>query len=193
MCEGETEEYYFDGLKREDVVGQAYVLVVQNAHGFSPTNVVKTATKRVKGVTSDGAKYEEKWCVMDVEGVTKADDLATARAEAKKEGFQCALSNPAFEVWILAHFERTCRLFMNADAVISHLRGHWGAVSPSSEYRKADDRIYDKIGHLKSNAIKNARAAHKDKGSGDVADRNSSTDVYLLVERLLGTNPPATS
>ena len=63
-------------------------------------------------------------CVLDTESletIQAKEDLAAARQEAVHNGITLYLSNPAFEVWLLAHFRRTSRSFKDCDAVIVEL------------------------------------------------------------------------
>jgi len=61
-----------------------------------------------------GEAYEEVWCVLDVEGVEETARLNEALALARREHMQLALSNPSFEVWLIAHFTR-CFLWLSSN------------------------------------------------------------------------------
>ena len=128
-------------------------------------------------------------CVFDTESLetTQAkEDLAAARQEADRNNITLYMSNPAFEVWFLAHFRRTSRSFRNCDAVIVELHREWSAAF-GQPYNKSDDRAYQRLAGRTQDAVTNAKMVveidHKEKP--DIADRNSSTDFYQLVERLL--------
>lgn len=128
-------------------------------------------------------------CVLDTESLQDAqarDDLAAARSEADANGISLDLSNPAFEVWFLAHFLRTSRQFNDCDAVIVKLDKKWTAEF-RQPYDKSDRDVYGRLASRTQAAIKNARAvAEQDHGDkSDIADCNSSTEVYRLVEYLI--------
>jgi len=59
---------------------------------------------------------------MDVEGPSHRDSLEKAVKLLKENGITLCLSNPAFEVWLLAHFKRVTRSFKDCNAVIVELK-----------------------------------------------------------------------
>ena len=102
----------------------------------------------------------------------------------KGQEIRPALSNPAFEVWLLAHFEQTGTVFADCDAVIRQLDKHWQRAFRRA-YDKADSAIYHQLSHLTNTAIANARWVRENHHLGrDVIDGNSSTDVDVLVGTL---------
>ena len=63
--------------------------------------------------------------------------LNEAIALARQHKIRLFLSNPSFEVWLIAHFERTTRFFENGDAVEAYLsHTHWRKQF-GSDYEKA--------------------------------------------------------
>jgi hypothetical protein len=189
VCEGrETEPNYFDGLKREDDVAKKFTITVQRGKGGSRLQIVQEAIDARKRKQS---KFDEVWCVMDVEYPDSPDaqrDLTDAMALAKDKGIQAYLSNPSFEIWFLAHFKRTSRSFIDADAVIVELDSHWRAAF-SQDYQKNDRDVYDKLAARTAQAIQNARnVLETDHGeNARCINSNSSTEVYKLVGRLCGS------
>ena len=128
-------------------------------------------------------------CVFDTESlrtIQAKDDLAAARQEAAHNDITLYLSNPAFEIWFLAHFRKTSRSFRNCDAVIVELDKKW-IKAFGRPYDKSDEKVYQRLAGRTQDAINNAKDVvetdHREKL--DIADRNSSTDFYQLVERLL--------
>jgi len=187
VCEGkETQRNYFDGLKREDAVRQRFAVTVKRGKGGSPLAVAQFAVKQKNQSVAD---YDEVWCVMDVEGLDRRDELRKAIECLKANHIRPCLSNPAFEVWLLAHFEKTATAFANCDAVISRLNSHWQQHF-GEKYNKADRNIYSRVARLTNNAIENARWVHQTHNASRpcVLDCNSSAEVYLLVSRLCGLN-----
>ena len=126
------------------------------------------------------------WCVLDVEGPDKRESLNAAVTLAKQEDIKLFLSNPCFEVWLLSHFVKWARSYQDCDAVIVDLSKKWRDHC-GRDYVKNDERLYASICNLTSAAISNAQWVrenhHGDKAS--VADANSSTEVYQLVQHLL--------
>ncbi len=181
-----TEPIYFDGLKREDAVAARFTITVKRGPGISPERVVEEAVKFKKQAADRSQDYDEVWCVMDTEGTEKRESLAKALRMAREHDIQVCLSNPAFEVWLLSHFERSAGFFLDGRGVIVKLNKHW-QENFSVEYNKADDHLYRRIAGSTLTAIANAQWAreihHREKK--DMVDCNSSTQVYLLVKKLL--------
>ena len=120
---------------------------------------------------------DEAWCVFDIEQVGTHHSLEQALAYARKRNFQLALSNPAFEYWLLLHFERTGRAFTNATEVINSLSHHIPNYSKSMA-------VYRLVREQTEQAIDNAeslRSLHEGYW-GDFP--NPSTGVDLLVKKL---------
>jgi hypothetical protein len=188
VCEGrETERNYFDKLKREDAVTSRLHVTVKKGKGGSRLQIVQEAVDRKN---EPGKDYDEAWCVMDVERLDTEDarkDVASAVELARQNGITLCLSNPAFEVWLLAHFLRSSQHFNGCDAVIQDLDKHWERAF-RQPYAKNDEHIYEKLASRTSAALENAKdVREKDHGGKeDTADCNSSTEVYRLVGKLLG-------
>ena len=176
-----TEPIYFDGLKREEAVSRAFAVTVKKGPGYSAEAVVKAAIDLRRG-----GIFDQVWCVIDVEGPAHAASLKAAMDLAAQEGITLCLSNPAFEVWLLAHFERRAGLFKDCDAVITDLSKHWQKAF-GTDYEKNDQRIYEKLETRTNDAIANAQTVYEKEHTGKSrTDRNSSSEVYQLVKRLLG-------
>ena len=185
----ETEPNYFRGLIREEAVSAKFAVTVKKGPGYSAEAVVKEAIKYKKSALDRHQEYDEVWCVLDVEGLSKRDSLDRAVALAESNAIKLCLSNPCFEIWLMSHFAREARSHNDCDAVIVALNRHWQRHY-AQDYRKNDDRIYQRVSTLTREAIENAKwvreTGHADKEN--TADANSSTEVYCLVGRLLG--PP---
>ena len=186
VCEGEkTERYYLDGLKREETISEAFKITVVPGRGGSRSQIIERAiNQKTKREEMDIAL-----CVLDTESLETnqaKEDLAMARQEADRNNITLYLSNPSIEVWFLAHFKRTSQSFKDSKAVIVELDKEWGPAF-RQPYDKSDERMYKKLARRTQTAVNNAKIVvetdHKEKP--DVADRNSSTDFYQLVERLL--------
>ena len=186
VCEGEkTERYYLNGLKREETVSEVFAITVVPGRGGSRSQIIERAINQ----KAQRGEMDVVLCVFDTESLetTQAkEDLAAARQEADRNNITLYMSNPAFEVWFLAHFRRTSRSFRNCDAVIVELHREWSAAF-GQPYNKSDVQVYQRLATRTQAAVTNAKMVveidHKEKP--DIADRNSSTDFYQLVERLL--------
>ena len=193
VCEGrETERNYLDGLRRDDAVSRRFAVKVLPGKGGSRQQIIQRAVDRKNNSKSE---FDEVWCVMDVERLAHPDartDLDLAVQLARVNQIQLCLSNPAFEIWALAHFVRTSRMFNDCDAVIVELNKYWRAEF-QIDYDKTDQRIYSRLAQRMRPAIENAKAVrevdHRDKA--DLKDCNSATELYKLVSYLLGESPNA--
>jgi hypothetical protein len=187
VCEGrETERNYLDGLKREDSVSKLFTIKVVRGKGGSRSQIVNRAIKKKR---NQQYTPDRVICVLDTESlhnVQTRDDLEAARSTADENGVSLYLSNPAFEVWLLAHFLRTSQQFRDCDAVIVELNKRWTAKF-GQPYDKSDRDVYGRLASRTQAAIENARAVaeHNHGDKSDIADCNSSTEVYRLVEDLI--------
>ncbi len=183
----ETEPNYFYGIKQEETVSAKFTVRIKKGHGFSPESVVEEAIRYKQQAERRGEEFDEVWCVLDVEGSDKRESMNQAVIMARQNGITLCLSNPSFEVWVLAHFARTARLFQDSDAVIREVNRHWRSVC-SDEYQKNDERIYERLKDLTNTAITNAKLVRETdfRDRVNTADCNSSTEVYKLVGYLIG-------
>jgi len=186
VCEGkETERNYFDRLKRDEPTRRHFSIKVKPGKGGSRQRIAQSAVDRKNEIDAD---YDQVWCVMDVESSQALDEMQEALDLLKAESISPALSNPAFEVWLLAHFERTGTGFSNCDALIARLNAHWRRHF-SADYDKGDGRIYQRLAPSTDQALSNAKwVREQHHANACIIHCNSATDVYRLVGLLRG--PP---
>lgn len=184
VCEGkETERNYFDGLKRTDEVSKFFKIRVVPGQGGSRLQIVRHAVKKAKQF-----QHDECWCVLDTERLNNEEtqkDFADATELAGEKNIKIVLSNPSFEVWLIAHFERTSKAFNCGDAACAHL-DKWFQRSLKRDYDKSDQDLFNYVRDLVDDACCNAKdvRTHDHGDKTDVADCNSSTSVNKLVEHL---------
>ncbi len=149
--------------------------------------MVQQAVAELEKAAARREDFDEVWCVLDVEQAGRREQVTRARALADQHAIQLALSNPAFEVWLLAHFVRTKKSFGDGAAVIADLNRHWHRIF-MRDYEKNDEKLCERLRDRTRTAIAHSRnvRTHDWDSSADIVDCNSATDVYLLVERLLG-------
>ncbi len=183
VCEGsKTEPAYFTFMKREKWGRRALKMVKidnpKNVGGTDPDSLLNRAME----IQRHGGDFSEVWCVFDVEAPGTFPNLRNSLEKARKKEIGIALSNPAFEYWLLLHFTETTSSFSNGDEVTANLKKHW------PEYRKnlaADG--FRKIADGYENAVKRARLVRKNaQPSPHPTDPISrpSTDVDLLVTHI---------
>lgn len=190
VCEGKETEYnYLYRMKEEEEVKKYLTVVVKKGNGKSRQEIAASAIqhKEKEARHADKENFDDEvWCVMDVEAANHRRDCERALKLLHENGITPCLSNPAFEVWLLAHFERVAKQYLHADAVEKELNGHWKKCF-QKEYEKADSRIYARLKERVQTAIKNARYVREQHHNVNtcILDCNSATEVYLLVRRLL--------
>ena len=99
---------------------------------------------------------------------------ALAGAARKPLPIYEAISIPAWEVWVLAHFERTASPFANCDAVIQRIKaqGHIG------DYTKANAQLSRELVERVDTAIDNG--LWLEQRANDDAFDNPFTNVHGL-------------
>lgn len=113
VCEGkETERNYFDQLKRDEPTRRHFAITVKRGKGGSRQQVAQSAVDRMNNADDD---FDQVWCVMDTESPEGLEETQRAVKLLDANSITPALSNPAFEIWLLAHFEKTGTGFLNCD------------------------------------------------------------------------------
>ncbi len=130
VCEGiSTEPRYFKDLIRDFRVSLVEI-VVDDRGGVPKTLVERAVEEKRKSEllarrTGDSSlKYEEIWCVYDVDEHPKLQD---ARQQAEAHGIRIAVSNPCFELWFLLHFrDQSAHIEREAASrtCAEHMRGY---------------------------------------------------------------------
>lgn len=177
VCEGKrTEPDYFKYLKKELKINPKLVgirIIDGSVSGNAPISVVRYAKERRE-------EFESIWCVFDVE-IQPHPSLAQALNQARDLGFNVALTNPAFEYWLLLHFENTSRPLTSIKQARTELRKQ----KPLSNFDKSlTDEMMVKVFPLISKAVKHAKQRFRNHAITEIADTNPSTHVYKLVEEL---------
>lgn len=178
VCEGkQTEPNYFNALRSALRRKNIRVLIIPGGENLvTPIYLVQNLDTERQKLDWDPTN-DEAWCVFDIEQVGTHQSLEQALAYARKRNFQLALSNPAFEYWLLLHFERTGRAFTDATEVIHSLAHHIPNYSKSmAVYRLVQEQTEQAIYNAES-----LRSLHE----GNWEDfPNPSTGVDLLVKKL---------
>lgn len=151
VCEGETEQEYFEAARIKYGLTTAEIILAENTVGSAPISVVQCAEDRC----SEPGGYDKVFCVFDRDGHESFD---RARAKVKtlaKRGkkplpIQEAISIPCFEYWVLLHHERTDAPFRCCSDVIDQVRTHM------PDYEKADTAIARQLVARVENALGNA-------------------------------------
>jgi hypothetical protein len=114
VCEGRvTEPEYVEAFRIAH--GANTVRVRVESPGGDPRALVDRAVelrneaeREARRARDPNLRYDEVWCVFDVDQHPRLDD---ALAMAARSSIELAVSNPCFELWLLLHFaEQTAHL-----------------------------------------------------------------------------------
>jgi len=129
--------------------------------------------------------YDDVCCVLDVEHIGHEAKLNEAIALARRHGIRLFLSNPSFEVWLIAHFEQAKRDFADGGAAEAYLNTYWRKHF-KSDYEKGDPKLYYKLADRVNAAVNNAQWILENfHENAPCRTSNSSTEVYQLLRVLL--------
>jgi hypothetical protein len=173
VCEGETEQIYFEAARIHHQLTTAEIIVAENTRGSAPISVVEHAEAKC----AEQGGYDKIFCVFDRDGHESFDRArarisALARRSKKPLPIEEAISVPCFEFWVLLHFERTDSPFNKCADVIPRIRAH------RAGYAKADAAVAKQLmGRL---ADAQANAAWLETRAMD-NNHNPYTSVYRVI------------
>lgn len=187
QCEGQkTEPNYLDELCKACGVRHRLEVKVKAGRGRNAVVTVESAIAEGNRRILGERVYDNVWCVLDVEHAAHEVKLNEAVTLAREHNIRMFLSNPSFEVWLLAHFERTTRFFENGDAAEAYLsHTHWRRYF-GGDYDKGDPRLYARLADRVGAALGNAQwvlETYHENAACRVS--NASTEVYQLIQELL--------
>ena len=171
VCEGErTEALYFEALKKDFRLPNANINIVPSRR--DPLAIVALA---VRGIEEEN--YDEAWCIFDTEFGTYNAKFVPAVVLADKKDIQLAISNPAFEFWLLLHFGYTLRTFSNATELEAAVRDKYTA------YTKNNPQTYASLRDKQEGAIKYAEQVMAEQAK--VAPKERFPQPFTSVHRLV--------
>lgn len=177
MCEGETEQMYFQATRSHFGLTTAEVVVADKTKGSAPISVVHHAQERAR----EPGGYDYIFCVLDRDGHEsfnrarrKIHELAN-RARNPLPIHE-TISVPCFEMWVLLHFEKTDSPFLKCDDVAARItRNHIDG------YTKADPNTAKQLmTHIEAALINSVWLASRT----EIISENPSTSVHKLVQHL---------
>ena len=189
VCEGtETEPNYFEGLRNE-FRNQIYV-------DIEPAGKVHLSLiEKAKELAKEDGEYDEVWCVFDRDKKLEnhnQKNFNQAIIEAINNDFHLAISNDAFELWYILHYEYYCsETHRSAFKKILSKKNRLG-----TKYEKNCGDMYQKLKPLQEQAIKHAknlweRVEQEISTTNNETDKlikkhniNPSTTVYQLIENI---------
>ena len=187
QCEGQkTEPNYLEEFCKACGVRHRLEVRVKPGRGQNAAVTVKAAIAEGSRRLLGENVYDAVWCVLDVEHAAHEATLNEALALAQKNNIRLFLSNPSFEVWLIAHFERTKRDFANGGAAEAYLSNTYWQKQFGCEYDKGDLRLYERLAGHRNAAVENAQwVLESFHGNASCRESNASTEVYQLVRELL--------
>ncbi|MBE0627112.1 MAG: RloB domain-containing protein [Burkholderiales bacterium] len=153
VCEGETEQEYFEAVRIHYGLSTAEVVVAENTVGSAPKSVVQCAERKC----AERGGYDKVFCIMDRDGHESFDQArATIKTLAGRKRkplpIEEAVSIPCFEVWVLLHFERADPPFTRCTDVIQRIRDNH-----MPGYEKADRVVIQQLMQKINEAVSNAQ------------------------------------
>jgi len=198
VCEGEkTEPNYFKGFPQKN--GKIIFDIQFDGGGISTLKVVE---KAIELRDQSKQKFDRTWAVFDRDSFESAS-FNSAILKAKAKGIECAWSNQAFELWYLLHFHNRVTP-MHRD---EYKKAIETAVNEKIQQATANKKTKSKINLFKykknapdmfavlekygnqDQAIKWAKNLSDNFEGETFADFNPSTQVFRLVEELIGKSP----
>jgi hypothetical protein len=179
ICEGKvTEPSYFKGLIQAEQI--RLIEVVVDNEGGTPKTLVERAVSRIKaskrqakGARDQNLKYDEIWCVFDVDEHPK---LMDALQQAKAQGISITISNPCFELWLLLHFTYHSA-WIDRHAVQNACREHLKDFDKYINFSEVSNYI--------EVAILRAEQLEKWQETRGCSGENPSTTVHRLVQHII--------
>ena len=136
----------------------------------------KTARREAVRVKDDNIVYDEVWCVFDVD---EHPNVAEACQQAHDNDIHVAVSSPCFELWLLLHFAAQNAHISRHDAQ-SLCRDHLTKFTKrieSAHFAALMENYDAAVARAQTLSIRYER-------DGEPAQKNPSTGMFLLTERL---------
>ena len=172
LCEGESEQIYLKGLKKEISCNrnlQSIEIEMYQPNDFSPLGIVNEAKKKIAEGKRDKYPYFAVWVVFDKDEHKKID-TAFDVAQNNPQRIDIAFSNICFEYWVLLHFEKKQRYFRDSVEIISYIE-----KKHKFNYTKTMN-IYDELKNKVETALANSKWLH----SQNKPEIDNNTKLYEL-------------
>lgn len=184
VCEGETEEFYFKSFP------VATAIVKPIGIGMSNIKLVEYAETLSK---LEEYKGYEVWCVFDFDIdpniENQKQDYDFAIEYAKKQGFQVAYSNDAFELWYVLHYKDIASGEIHRDVYFDFLGNMWDInYRKNGKTIKFAKTVYknleDDINASQEEAITRAERLFESQKEKLYSEQNPCTTVFELIVAL---------
>ena len=176
-----SSKYYFEALIKDKKLTGA--IVFAKHIGTDPNNVLEAIVKHEREHLKE--KYEKRWIVIDKDDWSK-DQINGTIERARGLGICVAISNEAYELWILLHCKPVTR-YMNR-IELNHELNKVFKGRFNIDYTKSSQDVYSFTVGLQATAIQNAKKLlkrHNEVNDGiSPYDCNPMTMIFELVECL---------
>ncbi len=174
VCEGATEQAYFEAARIRFKLTRAEVVVAPNTVGSAPKSVVHCAEKKC----GERGGYDRVFCVFDRDGHASFDwarDRIRTLANRKRKALPIreVISVPCFELWVLLHHEKTDKPFTRCAKVVERVRVHVPG------YERANATIARQLVAHQGTAVENALWLEQRAGNNNF---NPYTSVHHVIE-----------
>jgi len=172
-----TEPNYLKALRKRFQLAATDIEII-HPDGTDPVTLTNRAVElrnqRKNKIRSGIIPYDEVWVVFDLEKThdERRTQAIKAMSMPEAKGICFAVSDPAFEYWLLLHEEYTTASFADCDAVTARLKKHW------PDYKK-EDTLSSAFLEKAPTAVQNARRVRADNEKS--GRTNPATDVDMLV------------
>jgi hypothetical protein len=179
VCEGtQTEPNYLRGLCEARRINAANVRIES---GGSATDVL-SLVKKARAQFLKNRDYDFVYVVFDddgqpIEEARRLSESPLKTLSGKTISVQLIVNRPAFEFWLLLHFEYSARPFATGGEVIEALRAHL------TDFHKADRRIFQQVSAGFEGAMANAQRLRQELERTDAM--SPGTDMDVLASQLL--------
>lgn len=182
VCEdGKFAPNYFEALKEHFKLTATSIKVAGSSGKTQPIQVVERAVElrdNSADPESGTLPFDQVWCVIDGDYGSKINN---ARAKARANRVELAISTKCFEYWVLLHFEENDTATVDCEAVVHALRKrHVPQYEKGTcDYHEIVPRVHD--------ACRRAEKLRKPGISrGELPEsQNPCSEVYKLVNEIL--------
>lgn len=163
LCEGKTEENYFNAFKEDLGLPKNFSVKVIESDKSDCKGIVLDAIKRAKK-----DDYKEVFILFDHDNQANRKE---AFELAEKRGVRVFFSSICFEFWYLCHFKNSTKVFNSEAELEIELKKQNGFENYSKTDFKHYSILKDKLNTAKSNSKKIR---------GEVINNNFNVEIYNL-------------
>lgn len=183
VCEDtKSAPSYFEAVKRHENLSAASIAVVGSGGRTQPIQVVKEAIERSKASESEDSgtePFQEVWCIIDGD---YGSEIGNARSAANAHGVRLAISNQCFEYWVLLHFTDYGSPLQDCGETVVVLKSKF-----LPNYTKGGCDYSAVVPFVRQAS---ERAGRLRKPNLLPEEQNPCSDVYLLIDAILGSITP---